>query len=304
MHSYARLSYFGIFAIVLLRFGIGYHFYMEGASKVRDGNFKSEGFLKAAEGPLAGQFHDMIWDYDGRIRLDEKGLKERFKDAAKQAKEHFRLTDEQTKVLDKVRNSYLEKLDEAFAEGGEDISKYFVYLKKIEAAEQNPVYNGVDSLAAQTRKVAKESRATVEDTLATIDTIWKQYEGRLNGVPSREQFKAAGAFRFERPGEGVVTSSMVDRIIPIFDMSVGILLMIGLLTPLVSLTAALFLLSVVLSQMPGYPDTAPTYFQAVEVLGLLVLMATDAGRYMGLDFIPWAWWHRGKPAPAKVPEVA
>jgi hypothetical protein len=47
--------------------------------------------------------------------------------------------------------------------------------------------------------------------------------------------------------------------------------------------------------MPGYPGTQPTYFQAVECLALLTLMATDAGRYAGLDFIPWAWWHRAKP---------
>ncbi len=303
MHSYARLSYLGILAIVLLRFGIGYHFYMEGASKVRDGNFKSEGFLKGAEGPLAGEFHNMVWDYDGKIRLDQKGLKERFKDAADQAKEHFKLTDEQTKPLNKLRDTFLDKIDETFDDGAEDISKYFVYLKKIEAAEQNPIYNEVRSLAAQTRKVSKESRATVEDTLAAVDVIWDQYEKRLNRLPSSDQYKAAGYFYFSRPGEGVMTTSVVDKIIPIFDMCVGILLMIGLLTPLVSFVAALFLLSVVLSQMPGYPGTAPTYFQSVEALGLLVLMATDAGRYMGLDFIPWAWWNR-KSTQIKLPEAA
>lgn len=292
MHSYARLSYFGILAIVLLRFGIGYHFYMEGASKVRDGNFKSEGFLKSAEGPLAGQFHDLIWDYDGKVRLDQKGLKKRFEDAATQTKEHFKLTDQQTGPLKKLLKDYLEKIDEAFAEGGDDINKYFVYLKKIEETQNNEVYSEVASLAGQKHKVAKEARASVEDTLASIDGIWKQYERRLNGVPSKEQFQAAGVYRFRRPGEGPMTSSIVDQIIPIFDMCVGILLMIGLLTPLVSFVAALFLLSVVLSQMPGFPNTAPTYFQSVEALGLLVLMATDAGRYLGLDFIPWAWWHR------------
>lgn len=303
MHSYARLSYFGILAIVLLRFGIGYHFYMEGASKVRDGNFKSEGFLKAAEGPLAGQFHNLIWDYDGKIRLDQKGLKKRFEEAAAGAKEHFKLTDQQSKPLNKLRDDYLEKIDEAFADGSEDISKYFVYMKKLDEEDKNVIYDEVRSLAAQKRKVAKESHASIEDTLATIDSIWNQYERRLNSFSNKEQFQAAGVYHFNRPGEGPLTSSMVDKIIPIFDMCVGILLMIGLLTPLVSFVAAMFLLSVVLSQMPGYPGAAPTYFQSVEALGLLVLMATDAGRYLGLDFIPWAWWHR-KPATVKLPAAA
>ncbi|MCC6511830.1 MAG: DoxX family protein [Pirellulaceae bacterium] len=292
MHSYARLSFFGIVAIVLLRFGVGYHFYMEGASKVRAGNFESEGFLKAAEGPLASQFHNLIWDYEGKIRLDRDGLKKRFRDAAAQTKEHFKLTDQQTKPLEKLRDAYLDKIDEAFAEGYDDIEKYWVNVKRLDAIEDEQVWNEVSSLNGQMRKVDKDSRAAVADTLATVDAIWTQYERRLNGTPNREQFTAAGPYRFQRPGEGVMTTRLVDQIIPIFDMSIGILLMIGLLTPVASALGALFLLSVVLSQMPGYAGTAPTYFQAVECLSLLVLMATDAGRYAGLDFIPWAWWNR------------
>lgn len=292
MHSYARLSIFGIVAIVLLRFGVGYHFYMEGSTKVRGGDFHSEGFLKGAEGPLASQFHAMIWDYNGTIRLDRDGLKKRFNQAAAQAKEHFKLTDQQSKPLDKLRVTFLEKLDETFAEGYEDIEKYWINARRLEAASDDKVWRQVSSLNGQMRKIEKDSRTAVADTLATVDGIWDQYERRLNGVANAEQFKAAGPFHFRRPGEGALNTRVVDTIIPIFDMCIGILLMIGLLTPLASLLGALFLLSVVFSQMPGYPDTAPTYFQAVECLALLTLMATDAGRYAGLDFIPWAWWHR------------
>jgi len=292
MHSYARLSFFGIVALVLLRVGVGWHFYMEGTSKVRSGDFKSEGFLKAAEGPLASNFHDLIWDYKGTIRLDRDGLKKRFTEAAKQAKAHFKFSEQQTKGLDKLEDSFLDKIDEAFVDGYEDIEKYWVNAKRLEAIEDQAVWNRVASLNGQMRKVAKDSRAAVEDTLKTVDGIWDQYERRLNGVATREQFAAAGPYRFKRPGEGLMSARIVDRIIPIFDMTVGILLMLGLLTPLAAGAALVFLFSVVLSQMPGYAGTQPTYFQAVECLALLVLIATDAGRYAGLDFIPWAWWNR------------
>jgi uncharacterized membrane protein YphA (DoxX/SURF4 family) len=77
-------------------------------------------------------------------------------------------------------------------------------------------------------------------------------------------------------------------------MSVGILLMIGLLTPLASWAAALFLISVILSQMPGYPGAEPTYYQAIECLACITLACTDAGRYAGLDFLPWSWWQTRK----------
>lgn len=95
---------------------------------------------------------------------------------------------------------------------------------------------------------------------------------------------------FLLPEETIYSTRYIDRIIPIFDMSLGILLIIGLLTPVASLTAAFFLASIVISQFPGYPGTQPTYFQAVEMLGCIVLAATDAGRYFGLDFIPWSFW--------------
>ncbi len=298
MHTYARLSFFGIVAIVLLRVGVGWHFYMEGATKVKGGDFKSEGFLNAAEGPLADQFHALVWDYNGAVRLDRAGLKKRFADAAVQAKEHFGLTDQQSKPLEKLKQSFAEKIDETFDEGYDDIEKYWINAKRLNDLEGKEAYHKVSSLNGQMRKVEKDSRAAVTDTLKVVDGLWDQYEVRLNNMATREQFQSSGPFRFRRPGEGALTTRMVDQIIPIFDMTVGILLMIGLLTPLAAGAAFLFLLSVVLSQMPGYPGTQPTYFQAVECLALLTLVATDAGRYAGLDFIPWAWW-RSKPTAPK-----
>ncbi len=231
MHSYARLSIFGIIAIVLLRFGVGYHFYMEGASKVRGGDFRSEGFLKSAEGPLADQFHNLLWDYNGTIRLDREGLKKRFTQAAADAKAFFKLTEEQTKNLDKVRTSFLERIDETFAEGYDDVEKYWINVKRLNNIK-DPAYEDVQSLNGQVRKVEKDSRAAVADTLATIDALWDQYERRLNGVANQKQRAASGVFRFKRPGESPLNTRIVDQIIPIFDMTIGILLMIGLLTRL------------------------------------------------------------------------
>ncbi|HAL14370.1 MAG TPA: hypothetical protein DCP67_11210, partial [Planctomycetaceae bacterium] len=47
---------------------IGWHFFKEGTTKFNDG-FSSVWFLSSATGPFAGQFHDFIWDADGKIRL-------------------------------------------------------------------------------------------------------------------------------------------------------------------------------------------------------------------------------------------
>ncbi|MEM8734557.1 MAG: hypothetical protein AAGG44_10070, partial [Planctomycetota bacterium] len=71
MQNYARISTFGILALVALRVTIGWHFYMEGASKVRGNGFSSTGFLQGAKGPLADKFQNLIWDHEGRLRLDQ-----------------------------------------------------------------------------------------------------------------------------------------------------------------------------------------------------------------------------------------
>jgi uncharacterized membrane protein YphA (DoxX/SURF4 family) len=293
MKSYAQLGIFGILALVALRVGIGWHFYMEGASKVRGHDFSSVGFLNAAKGPLAGKFQNLIWDHDGKIRLDQPRVEAMFSKAAQQAGEHFKFTEDQLKQAKQVESRYLEKLREVYASASDEIFKLQRSQDRLDSMNNDPKYS-LASLRGQKEKIESELRSAVKPTLDTVDAIWGQYEARLNSIANPTQVKAKGYYTISKPGEGALSTRTVDKIIPIFDMSVGILLILGLLTPVASIAAALFLLSVVLSQMPGYPGTQPTYFQAVECLALLVLAGTDAGRYAGLDFIPWAYWNRRK----------
>ena len=293
MNSYARIGTFGILALIALRVGIGWHFYMEGASKVRGNDFSSVGFLNAAKGPMADQFQALIWDHDGKIRLDEERVLGIFEAGASGASKRFAFTDAQLKELQAVLDQYSEKLKEVYKDAKDDIFKYQSSRERIAKMDSSKMYN-VASLRGQKEKVESELLASVKPTMGAVEAIWDQYEQRLNAIANPTQRTAVGSYKLVKPGQGTLTTDAVDKIIPIFDMVVGILLMIGLLTPLASILAALFLLSVVLSQMPGYPGAAPTYFQAVEALALVVLAATDAGRYAGLDFIPWAWWHRAK----------
>ena len=295
MQNYAKIGIFGILALIALRVTIGWHFYMEGVAKVRGKDFSSEGFLASAQGPLADNFQSMIWDNDGRFRLNEEEVIEQFNQAANRATNHFGLTDEQrTRKLEPVRKQYINKLKDVYAAAEEDVYKYWESVERVAKMKEAPVWNQVTSLRGQRTKIESERLAAVRPTLDSVDAIWKQYEERLNSLAEPAQLQQAGEFHFARPGEGALSASMADRIIPIFDMSVGILLIIGLLTPVAAWAAALFLIGVVLSQMPGYPGTQPTYFQAVEAIALVVLATTDAGRYAGLDFIPWAWWNKRK----------
>lgn len=54
-----------MFALVLLRLSIGWHFYSEGTHHVTDAGWSSEGFLKAAKGPFADKYHAVLPDFHG-----------------------------------------------------------------------------------------------------------------------------------------------------------------------------------------------------------------------------------------------
>ena len=304
MQNYARISTFGILALIALRVGVGWHFYMEGSTKIRGNGFSSAGFLNGAKGPLADQYHNLIWDHDGRLRLNQAKMNGILEEATKKASRHFGFTEEQKKELNKIRGryfgldakkkNYVGKLNDVYAESQEDIFKYWESINRLDEMDDSQTWTQVNSLRGQKEKIENDRLSGVRPALNSITAIWNQYEERLNSIATDAQKGRAGVFRISRPGEGLINARVADKVIPFFDMVVGILLMIGLLTPLAGWAAAIFLISVVLSQMPGYPGTDPTYFQAVEALACIVLATCDAGRYAGLDFLPWSIWQNKK----------
>ena len=55
---------------MVLRVGIGLHFYLEGATKLHDPKPFSAGFLGSAKGPFAPNYKRMVWDADGLFRFN------------------------------------------------------------------------------------------------------------------------------------------------------------------------------------------------------------------------------------------
>ena len=80
----------------------------------------------------------------------------------------------------------------------------------------------------------------------------------------------------------------------VLTISVGVCLLLGFLTRVASLAGALFLISVIASQPPWISDAAPTMPQVIELAGLLVLAATGAGRWLGIDYFFYALFNRNR----------
>ena len=308
----ARLGYLAIIALVCLRFVIGFHFYMEGTTKVREGGFSSTGFLASAKGPFAKTFQSMVPDFDGRIRLDtgkekdksdskdeyKQGLmKEAMDRFASEAKKLFNFTDEQDSEAKKIVEDCRKQLVKSYQSWKAEIEEYKSGLPRIAQLETDEMRTNVASLRRQRDDIESKWKGLVKSALWDIDKISEEFETRINGVATEEQRtvndkKLYANFRLQESSP--IDVKLIDKIIPIFDMSVGILLMLGLLTPLAALAAGIFLASVVLTQFPGSYGSVPTYYPAIEMLGCFFLAFSDAGRYAGLDFLPWSFWNRNK----------
>ena len=342
----ARLSFLAIIALVALRFVIGFHFYMEGSAKVREGNFSSAGFLASAKGPLADKFHSLIPDYDGHFRLPElrefmidknadektaldknlgagdaedteekpaakkpsindkldkskvfsyKRLFEYIDSFASRASSLHGFTEEQIQDSVEKTTEAKEKLNVVLEDWGSDISKYLKSFERIEKNSVDEMRNNVAGMRKQKDSIEYEWKGLARAPLAEIDRILWDVEKEVNALATDSQVgKDVRYEKLRMPDAGPIDVRLVDKYLPIFDMSVGILLMLGLLTPVAALAAGIFLASVVLTQFPGYPGTQPTYYQAIEMVGCFVLAFADAGRFAGLDFLPWSFWNRKK----------
>jgi uncharacterized membrane protein YphA (DoxX/SURF4 family) len=282
-------------ALVALRLGVGWHYFQEGASKLRDGKFNSAGFLSAAKGPLAPMYQNMIWDADGYFRLNRDATLEAWKSFADKAAAHYGFDDSQVKQADRKFREFEKQFKYFLGANAEDIREYYLGLERRDryrgmtppdgeqAKSADGAWTEVPSLHGQLEKLEGELKKKRDGWLRTIDGMWADYEREINAIATEDQARA-GYYPLQRVGRRAIDSESVNRFIPWFDAIVGGLLIVGLFTRVAALAGAAFLLSVVLSQWPTAPGANATYYQTIEMLSLLVLAATGAGRFAGLDF--------------------
>ena len=292
MSRYYNLGTLAIIGLVVLRFFVGYHFFMEGASKVKTGGFSSAGFLGSAVGPLANNFQRMLPDYDASVRTNGKEMREKYIAFGNSAIDHFGFDQNQKASTQNAVEAATTTLSATWKDYGREIREYRLGFARLDDLNGDPTRFGVESLSDQRIDIEKKWRASIKPILADIDSTSERLSQSVNAIATQDQRRAAGSYDFEVVDAGLMRVSMVDKIIPIFDMCVGILLMFGLLTPLAGIAAGCFLISVVLTQFPGAAGAQPTYYQAIEAAACFLLAFADAGRYAGLDFFPWMMWQR------------
>jgi uncharacterized membrane protein YphA (DoxX/SURF4 family) len=278
-----RLSTCAIILLVALRLGIGWHFFQEGADKLRSGKFSSVGFLSSAKGPLAPFFRSLIWDADGLARLDKEQTLEAWAHFRQRLTDHYGFDESQDKRAGAVLANRSSQLEWFFHTNADEIKEYLLGLERRDRNRRDAARREVASLRGQAAQLEMELTKKRGPWLANLDKLWGGLEADLNGIASAEQSRR-GWFSLAKPARGAIDSLRIDAVIPYFDLLIGIGLILGLFTRIASVAGAGFLASVIATQWPGAEGSLPVYYQTVEMLSLLVLAAVGAGRFAGLDF--------------------
>ena len=151
--------------------------------------------------------------------------------------------------------------------------------------ERDQVASDVASLRGQVDKIELDRNKEMGKWKGEVSALWDSLETQINAMAVSKQVRETGPLPLHRPfAQKNSKHALVNKIIPWFDITVGVLLLLGLFTRWASLAAAIFLLSVCLTQPFWIPGAAPTYYQAIEMVACLVLFAVHAGRFGGLDY--------------------
>jgi len=281
-----------------LRLVIGWHFFREGADKIVQGDWTSAGFMRVAKGPLTPFYHWLLWDGEGRARLNEEATIEAWQQYLQRVIDHYRFDEKQTEQAQKVFDARRKQL-EWFFDGDQketfgnrkEIEEYFKGLDRVARYKQDPGRMEVASLRGQANQIEMDVNKKLGPWLNTIDSMWSGYERDLNALANEEQAKQ-GKLPLPLPGRKLLDTKFIDGIIPYFDLIVGIFLILGLFTRVSSIAGAGFLASIIMTQWPWAPGALPTNYQTIEMFALLVLAAVGAGRFAGLDFFLSLLWRR------------
>lgn len=290
MREPVRFGFLTMVALVALRLSIGWHFYSEGTHHVTDAGWSSEGFLKAAKGPLADKYHAVLPDFHGWEKtLYTASEQDPVAAAAQRVSDAFdaylhnflrrhKLDEEQIDQAKAIAKRRQTQLSDWVADNLKALEDHVHEYHRLERTKVEPT---ADDVPFQKKRIGEKQAILKKEAagfLAQLKGIESAYHAELADVLTPEQLTK------DAPDFDKTTLDRVDDVMAYTICGVGVCLLLGLFTRLASLVGAAFLLSVVLSQPFWIPDTTPTYNQAVEMFALLALATTPVGRWGGLDF--------------------
>ena len=200
---------------------------------------------------------------------------------------------------DQVLANHKELLQDFLDENQVEIASWFATSDRLQGFardgdQRQQVIQGVESLRDQVATIQKDRNKKFQGWVWEVEEIWDSLEKEVNFLVSQVDTAVTPLDLhrpFDQPGSW---QKWIDRIIPWFDVTVGVLLLLGLFTRLAAGAAGLFLASVLATQPPWIAGSAFDPLYLIEFTGCIVLFVAAAGRFGGLDFFLHQFLQRRK----------
>ena len=195
----------------------------------------------------------------------------------------------QEKMADEILETHKDLLTEWLTDNRTEIISHYQQADRLDGFDRDgenrkKVATYVTSISDQVTEIGKDRNKVMAGWKSEVGAIWDSYEAQIRNLAVDEQAEKE-AFELHRPfDQDQSMLKVVNMCLPWFDTIIGVLLILGLFTRIAAIAGAGFLASVVATQPPWIPGTTDTIYQSIELFGLLVLFATCAGRFGGLDF--------------------
>lgn len=293
-----RTSLFALVALAFLRIVIGLHFFLEGVSHLRDPEWSSVGFRKAAVGPLAVGYRALLpetGDWSGTLGATDRrpadeaiaaweasvvaGWERRLAARLKTVPLAGEPLERATSALEAARK----ELAEWVAGVREDLVEYRLEVFRLADSEASPAAREVPFERDRVAKKRRELAGDAGGWMAAAEAIGSRLEAAWDAeLPPADRERVAAA----TPPTALWKA---DRFVSWSLTTIGACLVLGLLVKFNAIGGALFLASVVASQPFWVPGAQETYAQWVELAGLLALAALPTGGWSGLDYFLQSW---------------
>jgi uncharacterized membrane protein YphA (DoxX/SURF4 family) len=293
-----RSTLLAVAALAFLRIVVGLHFFLEGMSHLRDPDWSSAGFRRAAVGPLADLYRaglPQTGDWSGTLAARDQRSATEAGDAWKAsivAGWKKLLADRGRAVpLDAPRAAEAEKLlaavsgelDAYVAGLADDLGSYRLEIARLDETLRSPASRQVpvarDRVAKKQKELAGQAAGWMKDAAAIGAKLVAGWDEQLSPA---ERLRAADA-------AGPSPLWKADRFVSWSLVTIGACLVLGVCVKFNALGGACFLASVLASQPFWVPGAQATYDQWVELAALLAIAALPVGGWSGLDYFLKSW---------------
>ena len=199
------------------------------------------------------------------------------------------ITEEQKGQASERFQQRKQQLADYLADAAEEMEEYQHDLWRL---EQKEAQAGATDIPYRAQRILEKHAKTSRLPWKWVSEVQAIQQNLVNDF---QRIAAEGDPSASEAAKSVLTSPKEKRLhwmdlgVTGMIIGVGICLLLGFFTRLASSVGALFLLSVIATQPPWIAGATPTINQTVECAALLLLAATGAGRWAGLDFFTQAF---------------